>query len=115
MLLLTIISYLIPLSKLIYELDIKNIILFFLDNLTTAIPISLAGCIKICITHSLDRLKKLDIYSLSRETLTSIGSVNLVVFDKTGTLTEEQVEIKGYLPIKYNQEKKNFEFSNYLK
>ena len=114
MLLLTIISYLIPLSKLIYELDIKNIILFFLDNLTTAIPISLAGCIKICITHSLDRLKKLDIYSLSRETLTSIGSVNLVVFDKTGTLTEEQVEIKGYLPIKYNIDQKKFEFSNYL-
>ena len=114
MLILTIISFLIPLSKLIYELDTKNIILFFLDNLTTAIPISLAGCIKICITHSLGRLKKLDIYSLSRETLTSLGSVNLVVFDKTGTLTEEQVKIKGYLPIKYNQEKKSFEFSNYL-
>ena len=114
MLILTIISYLIPLSKLIYEIDIKNTILFFLDNLTTAIPISLAGCIKICITHSLDRLKKLDIYSISRETLTSLGSVNLVVFDKTGTLTEEQVEIKGYLPIKYNQEKKSFEFSTYM-
>ena len=114
MLILTIISFLIPLSKLIYELDTKNIILFFLDNLTTAIPISLAGCIKICITHSLDRLKKLDIYSISRETLTTLGSVNLVVFDKTGTLTEEQVEIKGYLPVKYNQDKKYFEFSNYL-
>ena len=115
MLILTIISFLIPLSKLIYELDTKNIILFFLDNLTTAIPISLAGCIKICITHSLDRLKKLDIYSISRETLTTLGSVNLVVFDKTGTLTEEQVEIKGYLPVKYNFEQKNFEFSNILK
>ena len=115
MLILTIISFLIPLPKLISELDTKIIILFFLDNLTTAIPISLEGCIKICITHSLDRLKKLDIYSISRETLTELGSVNLIVFDKTGTLTEEQVEIKGYLPIKYNQEKKNFEFSNYLK
>ena len=114
MLILTIISFFIPLSKLIYNLDKKNIILFFLDNLTTAIPISLAGCIKICITHSLDRLKKLDIYSISRETLNTLGSVNLVVFDKTGTLTEEQVEIKGYLPVKYNSDKKNFEFSRYL-
>ena len=104
MFILTVISYMIPLSKLIYELDAKNIILFFLDNLTTAIPISLAGCIKISITHSLARLKKLDIYSISRETLTSLGSVNLIVFDKTGTLTEEQVEIKGYLPVKYNIE-----------
>ena len=114
MFILTVISYMIPLSKLIYELDAKNIILFFLDNLTTAIPISLAGCIKISITHSLARLKKLDIYSISRETLTSLGSVNLIVFDKTGTLTEEQVEIKGYLPVKYNIEQKKFEFSNYM-
>ena len=114
MLILTIISFMIPLSRLIYTLDTKNIILFFLDNLTTAIPISLAGCVKICITHSLIRLKKLDIYSISRETLTSLGSVNLVVFDKTGTLTEEQVEIKGYLPVKYNLEQKKFEFSHYM-
>ena len=111
---LTIISFLIPLSKLINELDIKNIILFFLDNLTTAIPISLAGCVKICITHSLDRLKRLDIYSISRDAMTSLGSINLVIFDKTGTLTEEHVEMKGYLPVKYNFSKKEFEFSNYM-
>ena len=114
MLILTIVSFCIPLSKLIYELDTKNIILFFLDNLTTAIPISLAGCVKICITHSLGRLKKLDIYSVSRETMTSLGSTNLIVLDKTGTLTEEHVEMKGYLPVKYNSTKKQFEFSNYL-
>ena len=114
MLILTIISYCIPLSKLIYELDTKNIILFFLDNLTTAIPISLAGCVKICITHSLDRLKKLEIYSISRETMTSLGSINLIVFDKTGTLTEEHVEMKGYLPVKYNIKNKQFEFSSYM-
>ena len=115
MFILTVISFLIPLSKLIYELDIKNIILFFLDNLTTAIPISLAGCVKICITHSIDRLKRLDIYTISRETMTTLGSVNLIVFDKTGTLTEEHVEMKGYLPVKYNITKKQFEFSNYMK
>ena len=115
MLILTIISFLIPLSKLIYELDIKNIILFFLDNLTTAIPISLAGCIKICITHSLGRLKSLEIYSISRESMTTLGSINLIVFDKTGTLTEEHVDIKGYLPVKYNHTKKQFEFSTYMK
>ena len=114
MMILTSITFLIPLPKIIHELDKKQIIFFFLDSLTTSVPISLAGCIKICITHSLDRLKKLDIYSLSRETLNSLGSVNLVVFDKTGTLTKEQVEIKGYLPVKYNSEKKNFEFSRYL-
>lgn len=112
---LTIISFLIPLSKLIYTLDTKNIILFFLDNLTTAIPISLAGCVKICITHSLARLKNLDIYSISRETVNSLGAINLIVFDKTGTLTEEHVEMKGYLPIKYNQSNNKFEFSNYMK
>ena len=115
MLILTIISFLIPLSKLIYELDTKNIILFFLDNLTTAIPISLAGCIKICITHSLGRLKSLGIYSVSRESMTTLGSINLIVFDKTGTLTEEHVDIKGYLPVKYNNTKKQFEFSTYMK
>ena len=114
MFILTIISFLIPLSKLINELDTKNIILFFLDNLTTAIPISLAGCVKICITHSLDRLKRLDIYSISRDALTSLGSINLVIFDKTGTLTEEHVEMKGYLPVKYNFNKKQFEFSSYM-
>ena len=113
-LILTIFSFLIPLSKLIYNLDTKNIILFFLDNLTTAIPISLAGCVKICITHSIGRLKSLEIYSVSREAMTSLGSINLVVFDKTGTLTEENVEIKGYLPVKYNFTKKQFDFSNYL-
>jgi cation-transporting ATPase 13A3/4/5 len=115
MLILTIISFLIPLSKLIYTLDTKNIILFFLDNLTTAIPISLAGCVKICITHSLARLKSLEIYSISRETMNSLGSVNLIVLDKTGTLTEENVEMKGYLPVKYNQTNNKFEFSNYMK
>ena len=115
MLILTIISFLIPLSKLIYELDTKNIILFFLDNLTTAIPISLAGCVKICITHSLARLKRLEIYSVSRESMTTLGSINLIIFDKTGTLTEEQVEIRGYLPVKYNNTKKQFEFSSYMK
>ena len=114
MFILTVISFLIPLSKLIHELDTENIILFFLDNLTTAIPISLAGCVKICITHSLDRLKRLEIYSISRETMTSLGSINLIVFDKTGTLTEEQVEIKGYLPLKYNILKKKFEFGTYM-
>ena len=46
--------------------------------------------------------------------MTSLGSVNLIVFDKTGTLTEEQVEIKGYLPVKYNNSKNKFEFGNYM-
>ena len=114
MIIVTCVTFLIPLPKILYELDKTTILVFFLDCLTTSVPISLAGCIKICITHSLDRLKKLDIYSFSRETLNSLGSVNLVIFDKTGTLTEEHVEIKGYLPVKYNSEKKNFEFSRYL-
>ena len=50
MMILTSITFLIPLPKIIHELDKKQIIFFFLDSLTTSVPISLAGCIKISIT-----------------------------------------------------------------
>ena len=112
--LLSVILFIFPLSTIIHTYNISGVIQCFFDILTSSVPISLAACIKIGITHSLARLKQQNIHCITREAMLSVGSINMIVFDKTGTLTEEKVGIKGYLPINKDLISDKFEFSQFI-
>ena len=111
---LSVILFIFPLSTIIHTYPISEVIQCFFDILTSSVPISLAACIKIGITHSLARLKQKNIYCTTREAMLSVGSLNMIVFDKTGTLTEEKVRVKGYLPINKDLVSDKFIFSQFI-
>ncbi len=77
-------------------LSTKDIIMKFLDLITTTVPPSLPACISVGITYSLSRLKDADIFCIARERVNVLGKVNIICFDKTGTLTEDEFELFGY-------------------
>ena len=81
-------------------LSTKDIIMKFLDLITTTVPPSLPACISVGITYSLSRLKDADIFCIARERVNVLGKVNIICFDKTGTLTEDHLDISGYVPVK---------------
>ena len=84
-------------------LTTKDIIMKFLDLITTTVPPSLPACISVGITYSLSRLKDQDIFCIARERVNVLGKVNIICFDKTGTLTEDHLDISGYVPVKLSQ------------
>ena len=81
-------------------LSTKDIIMKFLDLITTTVPPSLPACISVGITYSLSRLKDAEIFCIARERVNVLGKVNIICFDKTGTLTEDHLDISGYVPVK---------------
>ena len=94
-------------------LSAKDIVMKFLDLITTTVPPSLPACISVGITYALARLKKQKIICIARERVNVAGTVNLICFDKTGTLTEDHLDISGYVPVKIKQGEFNFcDFSN---
>ena len=92
-------------------LTTKDIILKFLDLITTTVPPSLPACISVGITYSLSRLKDKEIFCIARERVNVLGKVNIICFDKTGTLTEDHLDISGYVPVKLS--KNGFKFDVY--
>ena len=89
-----------------------DIVLKFLDLITTTVPPSLPACISVGITYALYRLKKEQIICIARERVNVSGKVNVICFDKTGTLTEDHLDIHGYVPVKIKKDK-IFEFREF--
>lgn len=71
-----------------------------LDLITTTVPPSLPACLGIGISSALSRLKKKNIFCISRGKINVAGKIEMVVFDKTGTLTEDHLDIAGFLALK---------------
>ncbi|KAJ9474275.1 putative Vacuolar cation-transporting ATPase YPK9 (putative) [Pseudozyma hubeiensis] len=71
-----------------------------LDVLTIAVPPALPATLSICITFSIARLKRGQIFCLSPQRINVAGMVNMFVFDKTGTLTEEGLDVMGVRMVK---------------
>ncbi|CDR99706.1 related to YPK9-vacuolar protein with a possible role in sequestering heavy metals [Sporisorium scitamineum] len=71
-----------------------------LDVLTIAVPPALPATLSICITFSIARLKRSQIFCLSPQRINVAGMVNMFVFDKTGTLTEEGLGVMGIRMVK---------------
>ena len=92
-------------------LNTKDIIMKFLDLITTTVPPSLPACISVGITYSLSRLKDVEIFCIARERVNVLGKVNIICFDKTGTLTEDHLDISGYVPVKLSND--GFKFDDY--
>ncbi len=71
-----------------------------LDVLTIAVPPALPATLSICVTFSIARLKRGEIFCLSPQRINVAGMVNMFVFDKTGTLTEEGLDVLGIRMVK---------------
>lgn len=71
-----------------------------LDVLTIAVPPALPATLSICVTFSIARLKRGQIFCLSPQRINVAGMVNMFVFDKTGTLTEEGLDVLGIRMVK---------------
>ncbi|TKY89717.1 hypothetical protein EX895_001502 [Sporisorium graminicola] len=78
----------------------EEIALRSLDVLTIAVPPALPATLSICITFSIARLKRSQIFCLSPQRINVAGMVNMFVFDKTGTLTEEGLDVMGIRMVK---------------
>ena len=111
---LCVIGFLISLKFLIETagLTTYDIVIKFLDLITTTVPPSLPACISVGITYSLMRLKRHKIICISRERVNMAGKVNVICFDKTGTLTEDHLQIAGYVPVKLSSTN-TFAFDKY--
>ena len=84
-----------------------------LDLVTTTVPPALPACLGIGITYALTRLRKHQITCINRERVNIAGKVDMICFDKTGTLTEDHLDIWGFVPTKFSNEKIVFnDFSN---
>ncbi len=71
-----------------------------MDVLTIAVPPALPATLSICVTFSIARLKRGQIFCLSPQRINVAGMVNMFVFDKTGTLTEEGLDVMGIRMVK---------------
>lgn len=78
----------------------EEIALRSLDVLTIAVPPALPATLSICVTFSIARLKRGQIFCLSPQRINVAGMVNMFVFDKTGTLTEEGLDVLGIRKVK---------------
>ncbi|KAJ1023230.1 hypothetical protein NDA16_003383 [Ustilago loliicola] len=78
----------------------EEIALRSLDVLTIAVPPALPATLSICVTFSIARLKRGQIFCLSPQRINVAGMVNMFVFDKTGTLTEEGLDVLGIRMVK---------------
>ena len=90
-----------------------EIIVKFLDLITTTVPPSLPSCLMVGVQYALSRLKDKKIICINRERVNIVGKINIVCFDKTGTLTEDHLDIYGYRPVIMNN--KQFVFDNFQK
>lgn len=81
----------------------QEIALRSLDVLTIAVPPALPATLSICITFSIARLKRRQIFCLSPQRINVAGMVNMFVFDKTGTLTEEGLDVMGVRMVKHGK------------
>ena len=77
----------------------KEIVIQFLDLITTAVPPSLPCCLGVGIGIAQRRFRKRGILCINRNKITSCGRIDVCVFDKTGTLTEDHLNISGFLPV----------------
>ena len=78
----------------------SEILIKSLDSVTMAVLLSLPACLEICISYSINRLKKQSIMCIARDRVNSAWKVKILCFDKTGTLTEDHLDIYGYRPVK---------------
>jgi len=91
-----ILGYFASLFFLIGEISTKEVILKFLDLITTVVPPALPACLGIGISFAVNRLKAKQINCIDRAKVNLAGMTNLVCFDKTGTLTEDHLDIIGF-------------------
>ena len=69
----------------------------FLDAITWVIPPALPIFISMCMTFSLVRLKRINIFGIDPQKSLIAGKVNTICFDKTGTLTTIGIDVFGYM------------------
>lgn len=86
-----------------------QIILKFLDLITTVVPPALPACLGIGISYAVIRLREKKINCIERNKINLAGMTNIVCFDKTGTLTEDHLDIIGFKRNSLSI-KKGFEF-----
>ena len=114
MVIICFIGYFASLKSLINaKISEKELLLRFFELFTSAVPPSLPTCLSLGMSYSLYRLKKYDIFCISRERITLLGTINTIVFDKTGTLTENFLDIKGFIPNSINKRLNSFEFKDF--
>jgi cation-transporting P-type ATPase 13A2 len=66
-----------------------EMVILFLDLVTTAVPPILPLCMTVGTLYAIERLKENKIHCISPPRVNVAGRVNIMVFDKTGTLTED--------------------------
>ena len=111
--LISLLFFLITLYSLLKNnLDPYDIVLRFLDLITTTVPPALPACLGIGISYAVSRLKEKGITCIARERLNVAGRVNMICFDKTGTLTEDHLDIYGYRATKFQNN--IFQFDNMI-
>ena len=114
MVIICFIGYFASLKSLIKaKISERELLLRFFELFTSAVPPSLPTCLSLGMSYSLYRLKKYNIFCISRERITLLGTINTIVFDKTGTLTENFLDIKGFIPNSINKRLNFFEFKDF--
>ena len=93
------------------DVSTGDIVLRFLDLITTTVPPALPACLGIGISYAVSRLKEKGITCIARERVNVAGRVNMICFDKTGTLTEDHLDIYGFRPVKFQNN--TFQFDNF--
>lgn len=81
------------LLRLDYPIDL--IIEIFFNTVTYVIPPFLIIFVTLCISLSLTRLRRKDIYGMDPDKTIAAGYIQHICFDKTGTLTESRLDILG--------------------
>ncbi len=102
---LWIILFMLVLTTLIYcfiayQLAVKGatasqLVMRYLDAVTTAVPPLLTASLTVATAVSIDRLKLLDVFVTDTTRVNYAGMVNAVCFDKTGTLTQNRLHFVG--------------------
>lgn len=87
----------------------EEIIFWYLDSLTCAVPSALIASLSIATTVSIARLKDQHIYVSDTTRVNYAGVVNAVCFDKTGTLTDESLSFQGLLMTRVTEQEVVFD------
>jgi len=95
---LSIVSYLILISKLRVYVETADLVQKFFDLITITVPPGLPASMSVGIIYSLNKLKSKNIYCISPDKIILGGRVEHICFDKTGTLTEEFMDFYEFVP-----------------
>lgn len=77
--------------------SITEVVFWYFDALTCAVPSALIASLSIATTVSIARLKSTNIFVSDTSRVNYAGVINAVCFDKTGTLTDEALSFQGAL------------------